>query len=93
MLVLAATYNNQSLRYLVPRHRFEALMNRTIKFLRQLSTISPTCAADCGILEKFHICLFGVPPDEKHVYQNEGVEPNGMPTEPSSATSSFAASA
>ena len=92
MLVLSATFYNKSLNYLVPQERFEKLMGRTIKFLRRLSPISPTCAADCGILEKFSNILFGVPDDVKHVYYNEGVEPTNGSSAPSSASTSFNAS-
>ena len=84
MLVLSATYYNKWLKTLVARDRFHGLLERTIRFLRRLSPISPTCAHDCSILEKITTLLFGVSPDQKHLYRNEGIE-----TQPASATSSF----
>ena len=83
MLVLSATYYNQWLRTLVPTERFEYLLKRTISFLRPLAFNSPTCAIDCQILERIDGLIFGIPPDEKHVYRNEGIE------QPASATTSF----
>lgn len=85
MLVLSATYYNNYLNKLVPPERFQMLLERTISFLRRLGAISPTCSIDCGILEKIHRQLFGIPQDAKHFYRNEGVEPL-------SATVSFSAS-
>lgn len=86
MLVLAATYYNNWLKTLIPEEEFHNHLERTIKFLRRLSPISPTCANDCQILEKISKLLFGnVPPDAKHMYRNE-VEPPSMSA---SATNSF----
>ena len=82
MLVLSAAYHNHYLRNLIPADHFQFLLDRTIGFLRRLAPISPTCANDCGILEKISKLLFGnVPPDAKHIYRNE--------IEPSSASNSF----
>lgn len=91
MLVLSATHYNKWLKTLVPESRFHGLLERTIKFLRRHSQISPTCAHDCQILEKITTLLFGVSPDAKHVYKNEGIESiqRGPAGEPMSATSSF----
>ncbi|KXT04056.1 hypothetical protein AC578_4909 [Pseudocercospora eumusae] len=74
MLVLSAVYNSEYMKTLVPEHEFKRLLQRTIGFLRRLSPISPTCSADCVILEKFQHTLFGVGEDLKGVYVNEGVE-------------------
>ena len=84
MLVLSATFYNKWLKTLVAENRFHGLLERTIKFLRRHSQISPTCAHDCSILEKITSLLFGVAPDLKHLYQNEGIEHH-----PTSAASSF----
>nr|OQO17415.1 hypothetical protein B0A51_15582 [Rachicladosporium sp. CCFEE 5018] len=73
MLVLAAAYNHQVLRQLVPADRFSELLERTIRFLRRLSPISSTCKQDCGILEKLSRHLFPVKDDVKAVYRNEGI--------------------
>ena len=84
MLVLSATYYNKWLKTLVAKDRFHDLLERTIRFLRRHSQISPTCAVDCSILEKISSLLFGVSLDQKYLYHNEGIE-----TQPASATSSF----
>lgn len=84
MLVLSAVYNSEYMKTLVPEHKFKKLLQRTIGFLRRLSPISPTCSADCVILEKFQHTLFGVGEELKGVYANEGVEPM-------SASNSFSA--
>lgn len=81
MLVLAATYYTPWLRDLVPARDFETKLDRTIAFLRRLAPISPTCNIDCGILEKIHRLLFGIPADAKLAYENE--------IEPGSASHSF----
>ncbi|TKA83279.1 hypothetical protein B0A55_00792 [Friedmanniomyces simplex] len=75
MLVLSATYYNKYLNFLISDHkdRFQTLLSRTIRFLRRLSTISPTCSVDCAILENIQRALFHVPPDQKYVYLNEGM--------------------
>lgn len=78
MLVLAATHQHKSLMFLkraVNTEKFQRLLERTIKFLRRLAPISPTCALDCGILEKFNHTIF--PPASEHpmVYKNEKVAP------------------
>lgn len=88
MLVLSATHYNKWLKALVPEARFHSLLERTIRFLRRHAAISPTCAHDCSILEKITSLLFGVSPDAKHIYQNEGVVER-VPVESHSATSSF----
>ncbi|EME42038.1 hypothetical protein DOTSEDRAFT_72963 [Dothistroma septosporum NZE10] len=75
MLVLSAAYQSNMLRSWVPQERFKYLIERTITFLRRLAPISPTSAADCGILEKFNNILFPAASEEPHVYKNEGVEP------------------
>lgn len=86
MLVLTATYYNSWLQGLVDRDKLQRLLERTIRFLRKLSPISPTCGHDCQILEKISKLLFGkVPEDAKHMYRNE-VE---IPSMPGSATTSF----
>jgi hypothetical protein len=75
MLVLSAAHESDYLRQLVPREKFQALMVRTIKFLRRLAPISETCRLDCGILEKFNKTIFGIEGrDMQDVYRNEGVE-------------------
>lgn len=84
MLVLSAVFNNEYMKTLVPEPKFKRLLQRTIGFLRRLAPISPTCAADCSILEKFQNTLFGVGEEFKGVYMNEGVEAM-------SATNSFSA--
>jgi hypothetical protein len=58
MLVLSATFHDPRLRSLVPADELQALLVRTIRFLRKLATISPTCGADCLILEKLEKTLF-----------------------------------
>ncbi|KAK0263881.1 hypothetical protein LTS09_002232 [Friedmanniomyces endolithicus] len=75
MLVLSATYYNRYLRFLVgdQKDRFQKLLSRTIKFLHRLSAISPTCKVDCAILERIQKALFDVPPEERHIYRNEGI--------------------
>ncbi len=83
MLVLSAAHSAVFLRTFVPREKFEPLMTRTISFLRRLRKTSVTARIDCFILEKLEKVLFGVPPDAKHIYANEGVE------QPSSASTSF----
>lgn len=82
MLVLSATYRTHFSHALVSPDRFNSLMLRTIGFLRKLAPISPTCAADCGILEKFYSVLFPGHSEAPQTYHNEGVEPM-------SATNSF----
>jgi len=82
MLVLAAVYYDKTLKRLIEDvPRFKKLLERTIRFLRRLAPISPTCANDCSILEKIRHQLFGVPEDAKDIYQNEA--------EPASANNSF----
>jgi len=71
MLVLSACYFNTFLKQLIVADRFQRLLERTTAFLRRLGSISPTCAIDCQILEKINYRLFGIPPDEKHLYRNE----------------------
>jgi hypothetical protein len=88
MLVLSATHYNKWLRALVPEERFHGLLERTIKFLRRHAAISPTCTHDCSILEKITSLLFGVSPDAKHIYHNEGIVER-VAAEPHSANSSF----
>jgi hypothetical protein len=63
MLVLSATWNTHYLRKLIDQDRFQVLLGRTIRFLRKLSSISPTCNLDCSILEKIQRVLFEVPAD------------------------------
>jgi len=77
MLVLSACHQSY-LKSLVPTDRFQVLMERTIKFLRRLAPISPTCAADCGILEKFNHTIFRSASAHPGVYRNEGVAPTIM---------------
>jgi hypothetical protein len=74
MLVLSATYSSPYLNRLVPHDRFKTLLLRTIKFLRRLSPISPTCRADCLILEKFEKTLFPLADTESTTYRDEGVD-------------------
>lgn len=82
MLVLAAVYYDKTLKRLIEDvPRFKRLLDRTIRFLRRLAPISPTCANDCSILEKIRHRLFGLPDDVKEIYQNE--------VEPPSAQNSF----
>ena len=72
MLVLAAVYYDKTLKRLIEDvPRFKRLLDRTIRFLRRLAPISPTCANDCGILENIRHRLFGVPDDVKEVYDGE----------------------
>ncbi|KAK3643851.1 hypothetical protein LTR56_009946 [Elasticomyces elasticus] len=78
MLVVSAIYNNNAMKGLVIASndterlsRFKSQLARTIRFLRRLSPISPTCGVDCSILEDIQKSLFGVPADQKHVYLNE----------------------
>lgn len=54
MLILAAAYNSQIpwVNALVPQEKFEALLTRTINFLRKLWNISETIKEDIGHLEK-----------------------------------------
>lgn len=92
MLVLSATYHNGSLKKLVPAERFQALLERTIKFLRRLGPISPTCAIDCSILEKIHRRLFGVTSEAKHLFSNEKHFYRDEHVQPPSATNSFSVS-
>lgn len=81
MLVLAASFHNRYLKTLVPRDRFQALIERTINFLRRLAPISPTCYHDCGILERISRLLFAAPTaDAKMIYRNEGYEPHSAST-------------
>jgi hypothetical protein len=91
MLVLSATYHNEYLRALVDGNVLQEKLQRTIGFLRRLQGISPTSHIDCGILEKIHKTLFGVPEDQKHLYHNEGVE-HSFAGDSMSATNSFSAS-
>ena len=82
MLVHAAVYYDKTLKILIEDvPRFRRLLDRTIRFLRRLAPISPTCANDCSILEKIRHRLFGVPDEAKDIYQNEA--------EPASAHNSF----
>ena len=82
MLVLSAAYYNPVLGQLVPAERFQRLLQRTIKFLRRLTAISPTCTFDCSILERISKLLFGkVPTEQEHMYKSE--------IEPMSASNSF----
>lgn len=86
MLVLSSVFFNNWLRTLITEDRFQALLERTIRFLRKLSKISPTCSNDCQILESISKLLFGnVPPDAKYMYRNE-MEPQSLP---GSAATSF----
>lgn len=81
MLVLSATFYNRWLAGLVDPIKYQALLERTIRFLRKLSYISPTCGHDCQILEKISKLLFGAAPDgAKHIYHNEGIEPGSVNT-------------
>ncbi|KJX95744.1 hypothetical protein TI39_contig1052g00001 [Zymoseptoria brevis] len=59
MLVLLAVYRCTCLNSMVPEARLIQLLERTIAFLRRLTPISPTCKADCGILEKLQHTMFG----------------------------------
>ncbi|KAF2213644.1 hypothetical protein CERZMDRAFT_120850 [Cercospora zeae-maydis SCOH1-5] len=87
MLVLCAAYRSSYIRPMVSEVKLKKLMERTIRFLRCLAPISPTCAADCGILEKFYKVLFNKDDDMKQIYRNEGVEWNVVNT--TSAENSF----
>lgn len=82
MLVLCATFTTDYMKQIVQTDKFRERLHRTIGFLRKLAPISPTCAADCGILEKFNNLLFPVSSEQPDIYHNEGVEPM-------SATNSF----
>jgi len=69
MLVLATVYCDKKLERLIEDvPRFTKLLDRTIRLLRRLSLISPTCANDCLILEKIRHRLFGAPDDAKEIY-------------------------
>jgi len=82
MLVLSAVYYTKYLRALVPEAQFQSHLERTIRFLRRLAPISPTCASDCQILERISKVLFGrVRPEDREMYENE--------IEPRSASASF----
>lgn len=59
MLVLSVSWRTKYLRRLIDPHRFQYLLGRTIRFLRKLSAISPTCERDCYLLEKIQPVLFG----------------------------------
>ncbi|KAM3413937.1 hypothetical protein BST61_g10608 [Cercospora zeina] len=84
MLVLCAAFRSSIIRPMVSEERLKALMERTINFLRRLAPISPTCAADCGILEKFWKVVFN---KDELLYRNEGVEYNVV--NPTSVENSF----
>ncbi|KAM0714710.1 hypothetical protein Q7P37_009759 [Cladosporium fusiforme] len=71
MLVLSVTWRTEYMRKLIDPERFQRLLKRTIRFLRRLSPISPTCQLDCSILEKIQRVLFGIPPDIKPTYDSE----------------------
>lgn len=83
MLVLTAVVMSKIYNSLLREDEYHRLLNRTIAFLRKLSPISPTCKADCGILEKFASNLFNPSEDLKDIYHNEGV------VETMSASNSF----
>lgn len=76
MLVLSATYFRLQAMpdapELVSGGTLQRLLERTIKFLRRLSPISPTCRHDCHILEKIRNRIF--PSARDPVYRNQGVE-------------------
>lgn len=80
MLVLCAVRNNLWMKDAVDAGELHRLLDRTISFLRKLAPISPTCKADCGILEKFRNHLFPMKEEAKGVYKEEGVEPNSAET-------------
>jgi hypothetical protein len=61
MLVLSAAWRTHHMRKLIDPDRFQALLGRTIGFLRKFSAISPTCQQDCVILERIQRVLFGTP--------------------------------
>lgn len=65
MLVLSVTWHTGYLRGLIELRRFQYLMARTIKFLRNLSGISPTCERDCYLLEKIQRVLLDSHANEK----------------------------
>lgn len=71
MLVLSATWRNDHMRKLIDSERFKRLLRRTIRFLCKLAPISPTCKLDCSILEKIERILFGIPSDERPIYDDE----------------------
>jgi len=75
MLVLSATYHRDFLKNIIQRDRLQALLLRTISFLRRLIPISPTCSLDCMVLEAIQNTLFGVAKQDKHVYDGEAAEP------------------
>lgn len=60
MLLLAATYQSW-LRELVPLAEFNALLDRTINFLRTLAPISPSLTWDTRILEKVRLLINNSP--------------------------------
>lgn len=90
MLVLCAVYKSAMAGF-IDESKLRRLLERTIRFLRRLAPISPTCTADCSILEKFRNFLFPTDPDLPDLYKDEGVE--AMSMSGSNGTASFASSA
>ncbi|KAF2158413.1 hypothetical protein M409DRAFT_31077 [Zasmidium cellare ATCC 36951] len=60
MLALCATFTTDHMKQIVQTDEFRERLPRTISFLGKLAPISPTCAADCSILEKFNDLLFPI---------------------------------
>lgn len=74
MLVLAAVYscNIEWLKELVPRDKLQALLRRTIAFIRRLQQASNVAVSDILILEAIDRILF--PESEGNdLYKNEGL--------------------
>lgn len=75
MLVLTAVVKSPHLQHIAKEEEYHKLLRRTIKFLRDLSKISPTCARDCQILEQFSNNLFDSKDNQelRTAYAGEGV--------------------
>lgn len=59
MLVLATAWNDNRLRKLVDGWRFQVLLDRTIRFLDDLTGTSPQYAVDRDVLVRLRLSLFG----------------------------------
>lgn len=82
ILVLSAVHETNYLGLFLEHDRFQGLLERTIRFLKKLAPISPTCKHDAGILEKFNNTLFLPSIGPKDTYANEGLEPHVVSSAP-----------
>lgn len=57
MLVLSATFTSP-FSELVPRHKLDELLRRTIRFLREYRNVSPTLREDAKILQRIYNRIF-----------------------------------